>query len=445
MWGEPLWLAPRTTRVRATNVNSPRRQSLELLLVFAAVAALDLLFIFSSLPRPEFGDEWRYLLTADNLLNGFFSPRDRVFLVHGPGYPATLAPFIKGGWLDGARYLNAVWHAGAVTYAWALMRPQLSWPRTAAIVALLAFYPPLAGHLPLLYTETFSFFLMTAWMYHGIHGVTSVKHRIAAGIYLAVMILAKVAFGSVLIAFVALLAGAWAFVARLRRNAVLRAYLVQGALALLLCIPYLAYTYDLTGRFPYWSSAGANNFYWLTSPFPEEWGDWYHQGWVYSDPMLSEHHKDIFDRTTGLGDNPGLSEEDQLFNISTPEASDVFFAQGVQNVREHPLKFARNWAGNIVRFFLDVPVSVRGTPFWNIYSVTHLPMLAFTLGVGVYAWRRRAWLAAEWVPVLLFGLLVLAAYSMVSSMARFAIPLVPLWWLVTCRWLLDARRSTDPR
>jgi hypothetical protein len=167
----------------------PARRTRELLCVFTAMAALDLVLIARQLPRPEFGDEWRYVLTANNLLHGFFSPRDRVFLVHGPGYPATLAPFIAAGWLDGARDLNALWHAGAVAYAWAIVRPHVRRLAAVGIVALLGLYPPLYAHLPLLYTEALSFFLMTAWIYHGRRGVERVGHRLAAGVYLAALVL----------------------------------------------------------------------------------------------------------------------------------------------------------------------------------------------------------------------------------------------------------------
>ena len=85
-------------------------------------------------------------------------------------------------------------------------------------------------------------------------------------------------------------------------------------------------------------------------------------------------------------------------NLSTPEAADAFAAVARRNVREHPLKFMKNWLYNVVRLFLDVPVSVRGTPFWNTYSQAHLLLLGFTAYVVVRARRAALWPAAQFAP-----------------------------------------------
>lgn len=409
------------------------------LTVFVTFTAAGLVWLERQLPRPEFGDEWRYLYYANNLLHGYFSPHGRVFLLNGPIYPLTLTPFVALGWLDGARYANAFWYGGAMAYAWLILRRQLGSVWTSLAIVPLGLYPPFGEHLSLLYTESLSVFLATAWIYHALNGVDWPSHAAAAGVCLAALVLTKVAFGPVVMAFLAVNAAAWF----LTRRDVYKNFLAQSVLAFALCLPFLAYTHHLTGRLLYWSSAGANNFYWLTSPYPDEWGDWYHQGWVYNDPTLRAHHKEIFDRTTGLADNPDLSEEEQLFNLSTPESSDVFLERGWRNVREHPTKFIRNWCANVVRLFLDVPVTVRGTPVWNPYSVSHLPLLAWTGLVVVVARLKRIPPAEPWIPIFLFGLLTVAAYSVVSSMARFLIPIVPLWWLATCSWFgrIYARRA----
>jgi hypothetical protein len=422
-----------------TRDRSSPKGTLEAVGLAIAAAVFALSRIALTLPHPQFGDEWRYLFYAENLLHGYFSPRPRIFLLNGPVYPLTLAPFLAADWLDGARFLNALWYGAAIGYAWLVVRGRVRRSVAIVSVAALAVYPPLHEHLPLLYTEPLSFFLATAWVFHSLKsapktGDASAWHRTAAAIYLALLVLTRVAFGPVL---TICLVGSVALWLR-RRSWMSRSYALQFAVAFALCVPYLAYTYELTGRVMYWSSAGANNFYWLTSPYADEWGDWYHQGWVYGDPVLKEHHGAIFDAATGLAAHPGLSEQEQLLNLSTPESSDLFFERGVRNIREHPLKFIRNWGGNVVRLFLDVPVSVRGTPFWNVYTVSHLPMLMWTAVVAVYAWRRRVPLPGTWRPVAAFALLSLAGYSVVSSMARFLIPLVPLWWLATCCWLDEA-------
>ena len=398
-----------------------------MLVVFGA---LDAMRIAQALPRGLFGDEWRYLYYAENLLHGFYSPRERVFLWNGPGYPLLLVPFVRAGCIDAARYANAFWHAGTLAYCWALMRPYVRVPWRLLALLALYFYQPLASHLPLLYTEVVCCFLLTGWAYHTSQSQRSTGHLLIAGVYLGMLCLTKVIFGVALLVFCAALAVLFWI-----RRPQAAAHLKIALLALALCVPYLTYTYQLTGRWLYWSSAAGNNFYWLTSPYREESGDWYHQGWVRNDPLLRAHHKPIFDQTSGLLQNPHLEDQEQLFNLSTPESADVFVRAGLDNVRKHPIKFVRNYLANLVRLFLDVPTTVRGTPLWNPASLWHAPLLVWSGLVLLRAWRRRVSLPRVHWPSLGFALIALSAYTLSSLSARFLIPFVPLWWPLSCTWL----------
>jgi hypothetical protein len=402
--------------------------------IFAVVVAMDWHRIASVLPRSIGGDEWRYVYYAGNLLHGFFSPQERVALWNGPGYPALLMPFVKADWLDGGRYLNAFLHAGTVAYSWWILRLVLEWPWALACVAVLSFYGPLNEHLPLLYTEVATVFFLTAWAYHFLRGLEHGRHLVVAAFYLGSLCMVKVAFGSALAASLVIMLIVW----WRGRGRTARAYLKQGALAMILCVPYLVYTYGLTGRAFYWSSSMADNFYWLSTPDPQEWGDWYHPGWVYQNPILRAQHKSIVDRTTGLDQNPNLPWMDQIFNTGTPRAGAIYMAEGMRNIREHPFKYARNWCGNLVRLFLDVPVSVRGTPFWNDYSRWNLPFLAWAAFVAAVALLRRTWLPPDWSPILLLMGVLIGEYSFIAVGARFSVPIVPMGWLAGCLLLARA-------
>ncbi|HKU44179.1 MAG TPA: hypothetical protein VJR89_38725, partial [Polyangiales bacterium] len=296
-----------------------RAAVLELVAVFAVFAVLDALRIRLTLPRGLFGDEWRYLYYADNLLHGFYSPPERVYIVNGPGYPLLLLPFVARGWTEGARYANAVWHAGTMVYAWAVLRPYLRLPWRIVAVAALGWYGPLVAHVPLLYTEVVCCFFVSGWLYHALR-----SQRVAAGLYLGALCMTKVIFGMGLVVFVALTAGVWLY----RRSPLVARHLIISLLALALCVPFETYTHRLTGRWLYWSSSGGNNFYWLTSPYPEESGDWYHHGWVRDNAMLRAHHRAVFDEASGLRDQPNLDEKEQFFNLGRPEAADVFLREG---------------------------------------------------------------------------------------------------------------------
>jgi hypothetical protein len=403
---------------------------LELVLVVLVFGALDVLRIRHALPHPNFGDEWRYIYYADNLLHGFFSPRERVFLCNGPGYPLLILPFVGAGWNDGARYVNAFWHAGTMGYAWAILRPYLRVRWIVLAVAALGFYQPLVRHLPLIYTEVVCCFLITGWLYHALRAERSVTHTLVAGAYLGVLALTKVIFGASLLVFTAALLGLWLY----RRSSLWSAYLKLSLLALTLCVPYLSYTYQLTGRWLHWSSGQGSNFYWLTAPARDEFGDWYHNGWVRNNPMLHAHHGRIFAQVTGTLENPNLSEMEQIFNMSTPESADIFVKAGLENIRKRPIKFARNYVANLSRLLFDVPTSVRGTPFWNPATLWNLPLLLVTCWWLAYASYRRLALPRAFWPVVGLALITLGGYSLASSEARFLIPIVPLWWLTGWAW-----------
>jgi hypothetical protein len=397
------------------------------------VAGLDVWRIAHTSADALVGDEWRYVYYARNLVHGFFSPHDRVFLWNGPGYPLFLAPFAGLDWLDGARYLNVCWHAATLAYAWWMLRSALP-PRLALLgITPLALYVPLNEYVPLLYTETLSVFLLTAWAAHSTTPRASRMHSLAAAAWLAALCLTKVVFGYVTAVFLALAAaiGLW------RRSSAWRRHAKQASVALALCLPYLAYTYALTGRLFYWSSAGPNSLYWLSTPYDDEWGDWHSEALVRSDPELRAHHAALFERAGGLVDDPELSEEEVLFNLSTPEAADLFGKEALQNIRARPFHFARNWTANLSRLLTDRPVSVKTIPFWNAYTVCHLVFLSCMAPMIVRARRTRTGPAPEWVPVFAFGLITLGVYSLVSSMARFLIPLVPIVWVGLCCWLVQ--------
>jgi len=401
------------------------------LAVFVCALAVDLHRIGKVMPRAQFGDEWRYIYYAKNLLQGFYSPHDKIFLCNGPGYPLYLVPFVKFGSLAAARYSNAFLHALALAYAWLILKPRVPAPWSFIAVLLLGLYLPTEEFLPLLYTEVLCFVLLTAWIYHALRSTRSVLHTVIAGVCLGFLALTKVVFGYVILAFIAVALFGW-----LRGWAPRwRAHALAALLAFGLCVPYLGYTYSLTGRVLYWQSLGSNSFYWLTSPFPDELGDWYHQGWVQQNPLLWRHHHEIFERTSGLDKNPNLTVVEQLRNLSTPETGDVFAEAARKNVREHPLKFAKNWLYNVVRLFLDVPVTVRNTPWWNPYSQSSLVLLAFTGYVAVRARRARVGPPPSSYPLLVFLGLSLAAYSFSSAVARYLFTIVPIWWLGAWLWL----------
>ena len=64
-------------------------------------------------------------------------------------------------------------------------------------------------------------------------------------------------------------------------------------MAFIVNVPYLGYTYHLTGKMFYWSSFGGNNLYWMSSPYPEEYGNYYRFPFTESHDRIPGSRKQI--------------------------------------------------------------------------------------------------------------------------------------------------------
>jgi hypothetical protein len=82
-------------------------------------------------------------------------------------------------------------------------------------------------------------------------------------------------------------------------------------IAFAITLPWLIYTYDLTGRIFYWTSVGGNNLYWLTSPHKNEYGNWYSDIRTDKD-AASQVHEDLKYFVPGGIDSPGTASSRRL-------------------------------------------------------------------------------------------------------------------------------------
>ena len=116
----------------------------------------------------------------------------------------------------------------------------------------------------------------------------------AAG--LAGLALTRVAYGWVLtVAVIALLA--WWLV---RRSPSARRSVAVVGLALVLCVPWLAYTHSKTDRLFVWGNSGSLSLYWMTSPHDGDLGDW-HQAHRRLHRSRPPAPPEFFESLRGLG------------------------------------------------------------------------------------------------------------------------------------------------
>jgi hypothetical protein len=384
-------------------------------------------------PSQWVADEGRYLQFADNLGQGRYALPGDDFLWNGPGYPLVLAAWNATGlpppW---ARFGNAGFlFLAAVLFAhfMALYVPRRWALGTAWAMGL---HVPLYIGLGQLMTESLAVCLVCGSCFAaGIALRTGSRTATAcAGLSLGWLALTKVFFGYVLLGGLLSYALA-AAVAWRRRN--LRRMAAIYLIALLATGPYLAYTFHLTGRFFYWSNCGGLSLYWMSTPYGEEWGDWFHPRDVQERPELARH-RPLFDSLAG---RPPVEKDAALRR------------QAIDNIKAHPAKFLRNLVANVARMCYSFPYSYTPQKLTTLFYVLPNSLLLSGLAAAaVVLWVRRPAGVGDCHLVLVFMGLTLGGSALLSAYPRMLDPVVPgayflVGLAVHAAW--DARGGYPPR
>lgn len=367
-------------------------------------------------------DQARYVEFANNLSQGYYSPPDDIKLASGPGYPLVLVPFVllKAPWLA-AKILNALFLFGAILYFYCTLRLYISEDHALYLSYLLGLYPPFLRHLHLLVTETLAIFLVCGFLFH----FCRMQQRnekpwlqvLITAAYLGYLALTKVVFGYVIL--VALLLFLILYLWK-KGNALKKTLLIY-LFALCFCLPYLFYTYSLTGKVFYWGTYGGSSLYWMTTPFERELGDW--QGnafdqlqereWGAQDLVI--HHGEFFR---------------EISNLNEVERDAKLKAKAFDHIVQYPAKFIVNWFANVGRLLFNFPHSYAPQQL-PTYFYTLPNMFIVTLSIlCIYpSYVARKKVPYEIFALLLFALISLGGSSLLSAYARQFIPLVPVFTL----------------
>ena len=207
------------------------------------------------------GDEGRYYMYAQNLLRGYYSPANEVYLWNGPGYPLLLVPllFFKLP-LIWFTLLNAVFQYISVVLLYKTLILYVKSSRALFFSCFWACYYIAFKEMGLIYTESFTVFLIVAFQYCFVMTFRTQckkRHILLAGSLLGYIILTKVIFAYVVLAllFLSLLS-----ILMLRRIIYRKSWMILG-IALLVNLPYLLYTYHISGKLFYWANSGGSSLF----------------------------------------------------------------------------------------------------------------------------------------------------------------------------------------
>jgi hypothetical protein len=177
---------------------------------------------------------------------------------------------------------------------------------------------------------------------------------------------------------------------------------------LLLCTPWLIYTYSLTSRPFYWGNSGGLSLYWMSQP---GFGEWHRDDEALTDPRLAAYRPFFAD----LKRLKPLDQDARLQHAA------------FQNIKAHPTRYLSNVVNNIGRLVFDFPYDAKNQKASAIlYAVPNallLGLLSLALLTGIRVRRR---LAPEILPAAVLVALGFAIHVPVAGYPRFIIPLVPV-------------------
>jgi hypothetical protein len=389
------------------------RLFLPLLGIYVALAVISPGF------APE-GDEGVYLRYAERITHGYYSDAsisDADYLWYGPGLPALLSPAVAVGLpVELIRLLGAAFLFGAVLVFDLMLRGVLRANQALVGAYALGLYVPAWILVPHIYTEPLALLCIVVGMLFMSRALAggSRWHTVVAGAAFAGLALTKVAFGWIVTALLLLFGAAWLVQrARGRASAAGRPAAVF-AIALVLCLPWLAFTYAKTDRVFYWSNSGGLSLYWIASPYESDLGAWH----PIDEPTRPEHAR-FFRSIRTLG----------------PVEHDVALQRRAREwITDDPVGYVRNVMVNTGRILFGAPYPDQADQplrplLYGVPNALLLGALALSLPVLV---RRRRELPPEATPFAAFAAVTVAFHVLLSADPRMLLPVVPaVLWIIS--------------
>lgn len=360
------------------------------------------------------GDEGAYVRFAQDLTHGTYAvasqQKDGLYLWHGPGLPLVLAPLVAlHAPVRVLRLVGPISLLLAGVFFWLFLRRRVSWWLALVGGMALALFPPYLRLVPHLFSEPLALmFLMVAlWALGNAHESGRFRWSLVSGAALGLMVLTRVEDGWILLAglVAAIVIAVW----RRRRVALLN--VVCLAAALVVCLPWLAYTASIAHKFPYWASSGGQSLYWMASPTPGNTGSWVGAREVARQPRWAADLP-LFRRLNGL---------------SQVQADAEFQRVAWRLIRRHPDVYLQHVADNLSRMVIGGPYSFQATGRGiYLYGLPNV-LLLVALAAAIIVSRRRGSLRLPDAVRLLviFAVLNFLAHLLVAAYPRMSTLSVP--------------------
>ena len=368
------------------------------------------------------GDESTYYRFAQNLLNGFYSPPPPdINLWAGPGYPIVLTPFLVLGLPQiSITLMNAVFQYLSIVFLFKAMRYFIPFGKAMLFSCLFGFCYSSYKLLGLIYTEPFTLFLLSLLALCLVRAFEEDKRNYVyfAGFIVGYIALTKIIFGYVLL--ILFIGGFLLWLTNQKAGNYQKSLLI-GLIAFLTTIPYLIYTYNLTGKMFYWGNSGGMSLYWMSTPHEKEYGDW-HNEMLFAEEYYHSHNPQLV--------KLHLANMNEIFKHKGVARDSLYKKMAIENIKNHPVKYLKNITANVNRLLFGFPFSYKRQYVISkiIYFSILLTLIFFCLIPTLIYWKNIPFS----IRYLLFlTLIYLGGSSLVSAYNRQFLIIVPilLFWI----------------
>lgn len=366
-------------------------------------------------------DELRYHTYAQNIINGQYTDPANPDIQNAPGYPLYLSIFLKLGLpLMIPKLSNAILMMLAVFFFYKSSTFFISERVSLVIAYILGLYYPLFRWIPYNISEAYSMFLLCAFIFYLLRAQQkkelSFSQIVLPAVILSLLISTKFFYHYVVI-FTFILA-IFLFLIRVSRAKMIKTILIMVLGYVMIAVPYLSFTYSLTGKTFFWTNQTGQKIYWMTTRHPGEYGKWFNYRKLHKNynPEIHESHYEFFDE---------ILEQPYLVQ------NELILEKAKENIKNNPMDYFFNIVPNTLRLLFNYPYSYK-THSLNMYfyAMINTPIvLAFLLSL-IPSWKFRKLIPIELVILMVFGLVYFGGLMLIPAIPRYffmCIPLILLW------------------
>jgi 4-amino-4-deoxy-L-arabinose transferase-like glycosyltransferase len=241
------------------------------------------------------------------------------------------------------------------------------------------------------------------------------RDHLWAGFALGVLALSRVEYGYALAACFVIACLSMVWTRRSSAAVTARRCVLGTGVGLLLCVPWLTYTYSLTHKVFYWGNAGGLSLYWMA--VPGNLGDW-HSDTGFTVATLAPDRPFL----TRLQSLPPLAQDTRLQSVA------------IKDIKRDPKHYLSNVLNNLDRLVFNSPYTATQekarTLLYALPNAILLGLLTISSLIAVRCRRRIRNEQPEFVPIAALTVIAFLVHVPVAAYARFVIPLIPaLLWL----------------